>query len=257
MIELLEELTEDEEIKGIILRINSGGGGARASALIWNAVRKAQQKKPVVVSMTGAAASGGYMISASAGSIVAYPLTITGSIGVFGGKFSMKGLFELIGLNIEIIKRGKNATMFTDAQTWTESEKERVRHSIQECYDDFVGKVAGGRGMSVNAVDDIAQGRVWTGQQALERGLVDKLGGMETAIAMVKEKIGIPADEDVLLVDYPKMENPVKLFLKRLRETHIDSKIPAELRQVQRQLEELNRLENEHLFAWFPYIVIE
>ncbi len=257
MTELLEELTEDEEIKGILLRIDSGGGGARASTMIWNAVRNAQQKKPVVVSMTGAAASGGYMISAPAGSIVAYPLTITGSIGIFGGKFSTKGLFDLIGLNVEIMQRGKNAAMFTGARTWTGGEKERFRYFVQEGYDDFIGKVARGRDMTVAAVDEIAQGRVWTGQQALDIGLVDTLGGMETAIAVIKEKIGIPEDEDVQLVDYPKMENPFQLFLMRLRQTHIDAKFPAELRQVQKQFEELTRLEHEHLFAWFPYIVVE
>ncbi len=258
MTELLEELTEDEEIKGILLRIDSGGGGARASTMIWNAVRNAQQKKPVVVSMTGAAASGGYMISAPAGSIVAYPLTITGSIGIFGGKFSTKGLFDLIGLNVEIMQRGKNAAMFTGARTWTGGEKERFRYFVQEGYDDFIGKVARGRDMTVAAVDEIAQGRVWTGQQALDIGLVDTLGGMETAIAVIKEKIGIPEDEDVQLVDYPKMENPFQLFLMRLRQTHIDAKLPAELRQVQKQFEELTRLEHEHLFAWFPvHVVVE
>jgi protease-4 len=207
--------------------------------------------------MAGAAASGGYMISAPADSIVAYPLTITGSIGIFGGKFSTKGLFELIGLNIETVQRGKNAGMFTGARTWTEGEKERFRHLIQEGYDDFLAKVAQGRDMTVEAVHEIAQGRVWTGQQALSIGLVDTLGGMETAIAVLKEKIGIPEDEDVHLVEYPKMENPVQLFLKRLRETQIEANLPDDLRQLQRQFEELTRLEDEHLFAWFPYIVVE
>jgi len=258
MTELLEELAENNEIKGIILRIDSGGGGARASTMIWNAIRQAQKKKPVVISMAGAAASGGYMISASADSIVAYPLTITGSIGIFGGKFSTKGLFELIGLNVEILQRGKNAAMFTGARTWTEGEKERFRHLIQEGYDDFLEKVAQGRDMTVDAVDEIAQGRVWTGRQALEIGLVDTLGGMETAIAVIKEKIGIPEEKDVHLVEYPKMGNPVQLFLKRLRETQIEAKLPDELRQVQKQFEKLTRLEDEHLFAWFPvHIVVE
>jgi len=258
MIELLEELVEDEEIQGIILRIDSGGGGARASSMIWKAIHEAQQKKPIVVSMVGAAASGGYMISAPVDSIVAYPLTITGSIGIFGGKFSMQGVFDLIGLNIEIVQRGENARMFTNARTWTEGEEERFRHFVQEGYDDFIQKVALGRGMTVEAVHEIAQGRVWTGQQALDIGLVDKLGGMETAIAVIKEKLGIPADDDVLLIDYPKMEAPVQFLLRRLRETHIESKLPDELRQIQENLEHLTRLEDEHLFAWFPaQIVVE
>jgi protease-4 len=257
MTTLLEELAENEEIKGIILRIDSGGGGARASSIIWEAIRQAQKKKPVVVSMAGAAASGGYMISAPADSIVAYPLTITGSIGIFGGKFSMGGLFDLIGLNVEILQRGENAGIFTGARTWTEEEKKRFRHLIQEGYDDFLAKVAQGRDMTVDAVNEIAQGRVWTGEQALDIGLVDVLGGMETAIAVIKEKIGIPEDDDVHLVEYPKMENPVQLFLKRLRETQLEANLPDELHQLQKQFEELTRLEDEHLFAWFPYIVVE
>ena len=252
MSKLLAKLGEDEEIKGIILRVDSGGGGARASTLIWNAVRKAQEKKPVVVSMVGAAASGGYMISAPASSIVAYPLTITGSIGIFGGKFSMEGLHEFIGLNVEIIQRGKNASLFTSARSWTESERERYRFLIQDGYEDFIQKVAEGRGMSAAEVDKIAQGRVWTGEQALEIGLVDHLGGMEKAIAVVKDEVGIAAEEDVQLVEYPRIENPFDFFLQRLRETHIDAKLPKEVRQLQQQFEELSALENEHLFAWFP-----
>lgn len=252
MSELLADLAEDEEIKGIILRVNSGGGGARASTLIWNAVRKAQQKKPVVVSMVGAAASGGYMISAPASSIVAYPLTITGSIGIFGGKFSMQGLHEFIGLNIEIIQRGENASLFTSARPWSERERERFRLLVQDGYNDFIQKVAEGRGMSAAEVDKIAQGRVWTGEQALGIGLVDHLGGMEKAIAVVKDEVGIAAEEDVQLVEYPRIENPFDFFLQRLRETHIHAKLPREARQLQQRLEELSALENERLFAWFP-----
>ena len=256
MTELFEELAEDDKIKGIILRVDSGGGGARASSMIWDAVQKAREKKPIVVSMVGAAASGGYMISAPADSIVAYPLTITGSIGIFGGKFSMKGLHDLIGLNVEILKRGDNAGMFTDARTWTEGEKERVRYFIQEGYDDFVTKVAEGREMSFEAVDSIARGRVWTGKQALELGLVDKLGGMETVITVMKEKIGVPEDEDIQLIDYPRPDNPAKLFLKRLRETSTAAELPKELLQMQQQFEELKRLENERFFAWLPVLPV-
>lgn len=248
----LEELAEKDDIKGIILRVDSGGGSATASSVIWNAMSQAKKKKPVVVSMVGAAASGGYFISAPADSIVAYPSTITGSIGVFGGKFSMKGLWDWIGVHIESIQRGENAGMFTDSRTWTESEKARFRHFIQEFYDDFVQKVANGRSMTFAAVDEIAQGRVWTGEQASELGLVDELGGLETAIAILKEKIGIPEEDDVCLVQYPKMDNPVKMVLDHIRETRTDSQLPEELREVQQQLDVLKRLENERFFAWFP-----
>ncbi len=139
----------------------------------------------------------------------------------------------------------------------TEGEKERFRYFIQEGYDDFVTKVAEGREMTFEAVDAIARGRVWTGKQALEIGLVDKLGGMETVIAVMKEKIGIPEDEDIQLVDSPKMENPAQLFLKRLRETNTAMELPEEVLQMQQQFEELKRLEDERFFAWFPLPVVE
>ena len=252
MSQQIDQLADDDDIKGIILRVDSGGGGATASAVIWNSVREATHKKPVVVSMVGAAASGGYMISAPADSIVAYPTTITGSIGIFGGKFSISGLYDLIGLNVEIMKRGENAGMFTDARAWTAGEKERYSRIIQAGYDDFVKMVADGRGMTFAAVDEIAQGRVWTGKQALERGLVDALGGMETAIAIMKEKLDIPEDDDVRLVEYPKMANPMRQIMSRIRDTKTTVPLPTELQQMQQQLAVLQRLEDERLFAWFP-----
>ncbi len=258
----LAQLAEDDSIKGIIFRIDSGGGGARASTIIWNAVREATQKKPVVVSMVGAAASGGYMISAPADSIVAYPTTITGSIGIFGGKFSMNGLYDWIGLNIEILKRGDNAGIFTDARAWTDSEKTCYSRIIQDGYEDFVNIVAEGRGMTFEDVDTIAQGRVWTGKQALELGLVDALGGMETAITVIKEQLEIPAADDVCLVEYPKMGNPVSRVLDRLRNTgtaqltEAASPLPEEFQRLQQQLAVLKRLEDDRLFAWFPVPVL-
>jgi protease-4 len=256
MTELLASLAKNKEIKGIILRIDSGGGGAQASDIIRNSVQEATQKKPVVVSMADAAASGGYMISAPADSIVAYPLTITGSIGIFGGKFSLEGLYDLIGINIESVQRGKNAGLFTSARMHTEEEQERFRQNIQEGYDKFIENVAQGRKMTLEAVDEIAQGRVWTGTKAAEIGLVDTLGGMETAIAVMKKKIGIPENEDVQLIDYPQLQNPFGLLIRRFRETYVDVKFPDEFLKLRAQLEELARLQDEHLFAWWPCRIV-
>lgn len=253
MTKLLRNLAEDKDIKGIILRINSGGGSAQASGVIWNGVQEAEKKKPVVVSMADVAASGAYYISAPADSIVAYPLTITGSIGIFGGKFSMKGLYDWIGMNIESLQRGKNAGMFTSTRTFTEEEQERFRQFVQAGYDEFIGIVSQGRKMNLEAVDAVAQGRVWTGKRALEVGLVDKLGGIETAIEIMKEKIGVPKEQDIELILYPKVENLLQVLLKRLGKTQLNTKLPDDLREIQRQLEELARLENEHFFAWWPY----
>jgi protease-4 len=253
MVKLMKSLVENETIKGIILRIDSGGGSSQASDIIWNAVQEAKQKKPVIVSMTDVAASGAYYISAPADAIVAYPLTITGSIGIFGGKFSTKGLYDMIGMNVESLQRGKNAGMFTSTRIFTEEEKERFRQSIQEGYDTFIAKVAKGRKMSVSAVDTAAQGRVWTGKRAVELGLVDKLGGMETAIELIKEKIGVPEGGDIQLLTYPEIDNLFGLIWKRLGETNTKVKLPEDILEIQRGLEELAQLENEHFFAWWPY----
>jgi protease-4 len=256
MTELLASLTKDDEIKGIILRIDSGGGGARASDIIRNSVQEAVERKPVVVSMAAEAASGGYMISAPAESIVAYPLTLTGSIGIFGGKFSMEGLNDWAGITIEAVQRGKNAGLFTSSRTQTEEERERFRHNIQQGYDQFIENVAQGRKMTLDAVDEIAQGRVWTGKQAAEIGLVDTLGGIDEAIAIIKEKLEIPEDEDVQLVDYPKMEDPFGLLLRRFRETYVKTTLPKEFLKLRSQLEELAQLQDEHLFAWWPCRIV-
>jgi protease-4 len=256
MTKLFSTLADDDEIKGIIFRVDSGGGGARASDIIRNAVYEASQKKPVVVSMAGAAASGGYMISAPATSIVAYPLTLTGSIGIFGGKFSVEGLLELIKVNVEIIQRGKHAGIFSGTCPWNDEELELFRKNIQQGYDNFIGNVAEGRDMTVEEVDAVAQGRVWFGEQALEHGLVDKLGGFDTAVAVMEEKMGIPEDEDVQLVEYPKMEGVLEQLLHRIRQSSVKAGLPKQMQRLYAQLEELAQLQHEELFTWFPYQII-
>ncbi len=258
MTELLASLAEDDDIKGIILRIDSGGGGARPSDIIRNGIYEAKRKKPVVVSMAGVTASGGYMISAPADSIVAYPLTLTGSIGIFGGKFSMQGLLDLVGIRVEMIQRGQNSGIFSRMRPWTEVERETFRKNIQQGYDTFITTVAENRGMTVEAVDAVAQGRVWIGKRALELGLVDKLGGLDTAIEVIKEKLAISEDEDVEIVEYPKPQSPLQQFLKEIRQYPIETHLPQEIGQLRGYFEEFARLQHETLFAWFPCrIVVE
>jgi protease-4 len=257
MTKLLSKLKKNEEIKGIILRIDSGGGGSMASDIIRHAIYEIKQKKPVIVSMAESAASGGYMIAAPADSIVAYPTTLTGSIGIFGGKFSLESLFDFIGIHIETLQRGENAGIFSLSEPWTAREKERLRKNIQQGYDHFIAVVAEGRAMTTEAVDDIAQGRVWTGKRALELGLVDKLGGLETAIELIKEKLEIPEDEDVQLVEFPKPTSLFKQLLKQVRQISLKTPpLPAEIVRLRDQLVEIARFQNETLFAWFPYQMI-
>lgn len=256
MTELLNTLAKDKELKGIILRVDSGGGSGLASAIIHRAVQEARKKKPVVVSMAGAAASGAYEISAPADAIIAYPSTLTGSIGTYSSKYSFQGLHKMLGINFETVQRGKNSGMFTPTRTRTPEEYKQFQKFLWDHYNDFVRDVAEGRKMTFEEVDAIARGRVWMGEKALEIGLVDKLGGFETAIDVMKEKLDIPADEDVELVEYPKIERPLELLKQRFLRTHVTPHIPDELLDVQQRLHTLDMLRNEPYLAWFPYEIV-
>ena len=208
----------DDSVRAVVLRIDSPGGSALASDLIWREVMLTQRKKPVVVSMGDVAASGGYYIAMAAGTIVAHPSTLTGSIGVFGGKLNMKGFYNKIGLTKEIIAHGQNATLYSDYGGFTPTERERVEKMMKTVYKDFVNKAATGRSKSFDEIDEIAQGRVWTGKQAKALGLVDELGGLDTALSMAKEQAGFAADDKVNLIVLPKQ----KPFLEELMERMVE-----------------------------------
>lgn len=196
----IKKAREDKRVKGIIIRVNSGGGSAYASDLIAREVKKCREEgKPVVVSMGGAAASGGYYIAAYADRIVAEPTTITGSIGVTGMLPNFNRLFDKILVRWSAVKRGDNADLFAIYRPLEEEEISLLRTYILNTYDNFVNVVAEGRGMSYEEVHRIGQGRVWTGRRALDLGLVDELGGMQTAIEVMKE---IGNFEKVRIEDY-------------------------------------------------------
>jgi protease IV len=205
IVQALTEATDDNSIKAIVLRVDSPGGSALASDVMWHAIEKAKEKKPVVVSMGDVAASGGYYISCNANKIVAEPSTITGSIGVFLGKPIMNGFYDWLGVTSEYVMRGKNAGLFRETQKWEGDElKKMLEQTNSIYYDNFVPKVASGRNKTVEEVDQIGQGRVWTGSQAKERGLVDEFCGLEKAIEIAKQLANLPADKDVRRVAYPK-----------------------------------------------------
>ena len=208
----------DDSVRAVVLRIDSPGGSALASDLIWREVMLTQRKKPVVVSMGDVAASGGYYIAMAAGTIVAHPSTLTGSIGVFGGKLNMKGFYNKIGLTKEIIAHGQNATLYSDYGGFTPTEREGVEKMMKTVYKDFVNKAATGRSKSFDEIDEIAQGRVWTGKQAKALGLVDELGGLDTALSIAKEQAGFAADDKVNLIVLPKQ----KPFLEELMERMVE-----------------------------------
>jgi protease-4 len=205
LIEYIRKVREAQDIKGVVLRIDSPGGSAVASDVLWRELvlmRDAKPEKPFVVSMSDLAASGGYYIAMAAPQIVAEPATLTGSIGIFGGKVVTAGVFATFGAHIEGVSQGKNADMNSPTRPYSESERAKVGEQLQAFYDQFVERVAASRHMTPERVDAIAQGRVWTGRQARQNGLVDALGGLDRAIALVKQKAKI-TDADVELVVYP------------------------------------------------------
>ncbi len=202
--EALRQVRMDDSIKAAVIRIESPGGSALASDLIWREVLLTQREKPVVVSMSDVAGSGGYYIAMAAGTIVAQPGTITGSIGVFGGKFNLKGLYNKLGLTKETITRGRNANIYSDYGSFTPNERERVEKLMKTVYEDFVRKAAAGRGKTEDEIHAVAQGRIWTGKQAKEIGLVDELGGLDKALSMAKANAGLSADDNVEILVLPK-----------------------------------------------------
>src|SRR5947207_461944 len=200
----LHEARDDQSIKAIVLRVDSPGGSGLASDIIWRAIESAKEKKPVVVSMSDVAASGGYYIACGANKIVAEPSTITGSIGVVGGKPVVKGFYDWIGVTNEYVMRGKNAGMFRESEKFSDAERAKFEEFLKNTYQDFITKVGKGRGKDASYIDTIGQGRVWTGRQGKENGLVDEYGGMDKAIEIAKQLAKLPEDKGVQRVIMPK-----------------------------------------------------
>jgi len=206
LIDYIRKARRDRSIRAIVIRIDSPGGSSVASDVIWRELmlaRTGTATRPVVASMSDLAASGGYYIAMAAPDIVAQPGTLTGSIGIYGGKIVTGGTYEKLGMHIEAVSRGRNAELGSPARPFSESERQKLNEELHAFYNQFVEKVAASRKMKPEAVDAIAQGRVWTGRQAKELGLVDRLGGLEAAIALAKERAKIAPSQNVELVIYP------------------------------------------------------
>ncbi|MBB15013.1 signal peptide peptidase SppA [Candidatus Poribacteria bacterium] len=214
IIDALQTARKDESVRAIVIRVDSPGGSALASDLIWHEVKQAQEQKPTIVSMSDVAASGGYYISAAATEIVAQPGTITGSIGVLGGKLNLKGIYNKVGLTKDIITRGKNADIYSDYSNFSQSERQKIEKMLHKVYDDFVNKVAEGRQKTYDEIHQIAQGRVWTGQQAKELGLIDWLGGLDTALAIAKKHVSISHDEPIEIITLPKPKPLLEILME-------------------------------------------
>ena len=217
MVEYLRKARADDSIRAIVLRIDSPGGSAIASDVIWREIMLTREKKPVIASMSDVAASGGYYIAMPAHTIVAQPATLTGSIGVVLIRFVLDGTLDKLGVNIETVKQGQYADIFSPVRPFTPDERKKIGDLMQATYDTFVEKAAAGRNTTPERIDAIAQGRVWTGKQARDLGLVDELGGLERALEIAKERAKIAAGAEVELVVYPPKRSIFEAVAEPLR----------------------------------------
>lgn len=223
MIKDLQDLREDDDVKAVVIRVNSPGGSAFASEQIWREVCLLKEKKPVVVSMGGMAASGGYYISCAANRIFAEPTTLTGSIGIFGMIPDASELMtEKIGLKFDVVKTNEMSDIGTMARPFNEAESAQMQKMINRGYDLFTKRVADGRGMAQDSVKLIAEGRVWTGEQGLNIGLVDELGNLDDAVAHAAELAKV---EKFRAVGYPAPDNPFDQLLNQTKGGYLDSEL--------------------------------
>jgi protease-4 len=224
-----------------------------ASDDIWREMNLLSKKKPTVISMSDAAASGGYYMAMTGDPIVAYPGTYTGSIGVVFGKPNLRGLFDKLGVTEDSLQRGRFADIDSEYQPLTPAARQKLREGIDVSYRDFVSKVAEARKRPYNQVEPLAQGRVWLGNQAKERGLVDELGGIDRAIELVKERAKIGKDEKVALVTYPPKRSVLDVLMSRTPEVALETKFKP-LAKLARSAH-LKLLTSPGLLRLMPYAV--
>ncbi len=256
LVAALREARERKSIKAVVLRIDSPGGSGQASEEVWQEVRRVRRSKPVIVSMGNLAASGGYYIACGADAIVAEPNTLTGSIGVFGGKLNLLGLYQKLGLNIETVSRGKHAEMFSSFKDFTPEEAQRFQAQMDAFYQVFIGRVADGRHMTKAQVDSIGQGRVWSGLQGRRLGLVDSLGGLQTAVAIARARAHIAKDADVLLDVYPQGKRTYfQRMLGNMFDDHDDESRLLLLTPVMQAWIEASRFPTGTALALMPYSI--
>lgn len=260
MIRQLRAVRDDASIKGVILRIDSPGGDGIASDDILHEAKLLSQKKPTVISMSDLAASGGYFIAMTGDPVVAYRNTETGSIGVFFGKVNLRGLYDKLGVKKELMKRGRFADIDTEYAPLNDEQRAKLRTEIEVFYKGFVQRVADGRRRKYDDVEPLAQGRVWTGAQAKQNGLVDEIGGIDRAIEMVKQKAKIGAAEKITLVAYPPRRNLLQILMDRdtdltsIESRIVDSRIETQVRELVGDLP-LRLLSRGGILRLMPYSI--
>jgi protease-4 len=253
MVKLMQQLENDSSIKGVIFRIDSPGGDGIASDDILHEAQILSRKKPMVISMSDDAASGGYFIAMTGDPIVAYPDTLTGSIGVFYGKANIHGLLDKLGINIATLKRGKFADIDSMDSPLNDEERAKLHTEIETFYKSFVQRVADGRKRKYDQIEPLAQGRVWLGEQAKQNGLVDQTGGLDEALALIKGRLGLAAAEKVTLVTYPPKRSLFDLIFRQGDED-LDSEVAAKLRPLMGRLP-LRALAEGGILRLMPFTV--
>ncbi len=247
----LDHIREVDRIRAVVLRVDSPGGSAPASDLIWRKVSLLREKKPVVASLGDMAASGGYYIAAAASRICAEPTCITGSIGVLGGKFVARELIDRLAIRRESIRRGEHAEYESLFAPFSQAEAERLARQLQEFYrEDFIRKVAEGRNMTEEAVDQVGRGRVWSGLRAKANGLVDQIGGLSEAVEEARKLANIPDRKKIRLVHYYRRRRLREMLLPELT-TGSEARwlLPSALQG----LDFLERLARNAILLWFPF----
>jgi len=236
MVEKLTRALADEAIDGVIFRVDSGGGSALASDLIWRATQRVKAKKPIVVSMADVAGSGGYYIACGASSIVAQPGTITGSIGILTVEPSLGKLLQKIGVGYEALGRGEFADLGRIDRPRSEPELARIHDSIASLYDLFITRVGQGRGLAKERVNEIGRGRVYTGEQALALGLVDRLGGFEEAKEELRRLLEAPEDQPINLIYKREKVSLWKVLTGRGEDRILEGMLSAEERALLKEI---------------------
>ena len=269
LVEYIRAARGDRSIRAIVLRVDSPGGSSTASDVIWRELSISREnQRPVIVSMSDLAASGGYYIALGGDAIVAQPGTLTGSIGVYTGKFVTTGTLDKLGANIESTSDGKNAEIYSPDRRFTKEERSKIQESMQLVYDQFIERTAAARHMPPEKVDEVAQGRVWTGAQAKQLGLIDELGGLDKAIDLAKQRARIPAEDEVQLVVYPPRRSFYEVLadelqspIGRLRTAHASDALlellgPRERRALAAVLAPSRLFRTGQVLAHMPYVFV-
>jgi protease-4 len=264
----LRQAAKDQDIKAVVFRIDSPGGSALASEVIWQAARRVAEKKPLIVSVGSMAASGGYYIASSSERIFADPAAILGSIGVVGGKFVYGELLDRLGVNTESFSRGRNANLFSSTQPFTERQRKLVTTWMKQTYEQFTQRVMTTRKEKIKQIDDVARGRIFAAKQAKEVGLVDEIGGLHQALAYAAEKAKLkPEEYDVRILPAPKTladlfhggdtdaQTPLRPAVSVVPDSLLKLMDRATQRTVGQQLQALQLLQRHPVLLVTPYVV--